>query len=44
VPVEQPDAAWITGSPSLHPVVRDGKKIVYRVTPPLRLACPPVGA
>ncbi len=42
--VEQPDAAWIKGSSSLQPVVRDGKNVVYRVRPPLRLACPPVGA
>jgi hypothetical protein len=39
--VEQPDPAWIVGAASLHPVVRDGKKVVYRVRPPLRLACPP---
>jgi hypothetical protein len=37
---EQPDPAWITGSPSLHVVDRDGKKLVYRVTQPVRLACP----
>jgi hypothetical protein len=42
--VEQPDPKWVVGSKSLHPVARDGKKIVYRVTPPLRLACPAVGA
>jgi len=41
--VEQPDPKWVVGSKSLHPVARDGKKIVYRVTPPLRLACPAVG-
>lgn len=38
---EQPDPSWVKNSPSLRPVVRTERSVVYRVTPPLRLACPP---
>jgi hypothetical protein len=39
---ERPDERWLRGSRSLQPVVRGGLRgsIVYRVEPPLRLACP----